>query len=119
MSGAGWVRGGRPVEVKCLGVCDSGDVRRRKREGCAVREIEGDGREGRGRLKDPPMRGDLDAAVRFYECGFNATRVHAYTDTYRWRAKLARLIQATLIFPPQIIHSLLSEGGTGIIFWLL
>lgn len=31
--------GGRPVEVKCSGLCDSGDVgRRRWREGCIVGE---------------------------------------------------------------------------------
>lgn len=35
MSGAdeaGRVQGGGPVEVKCSGVCDSGDARRRRRE---------------------------------------------------------------------------------------
>lgn len=27
---------GRPIEVKCSGVCDSGDTRKRKREGCVL-----------------------------------------------------------------------------------
>lgn len=88
----GRVAGGKPVEVKCFGVCNSGDMGRRKREVCVLGKIEGGSRADRGQVKDHPMRGDLKAGVRFYEFGLSATRVHAHTDTcaglhiYKWWA---------------------------------
>lgn len=44
-------------------------------------KIEGGRRGDGGQLKDHPMRGDLKARARFYECGLSDRHVHAHTDT--------------------------------------
>lgn len=49
------------VEVKCSGVCNSGDMRRKRRRGAFWGKIEGGRRRDGRQLKDHPMRGDLKA----------------------------------------------------------